>query len=141
MGISASAYQSQVGLASATSANGTARNGATLDLSRVEPGTLVAVCQSSITTSSVVCTFKAQVSFDASTWYDLKSINNAANVATAAGTGSNVDTLLALEIPASASGWKFFRMVATLSGAATAAPDVTVVTYRWLKWGTLTRGG
>lgn len=140
MGVSISAYQTVVGLASATGANGVARNGATLDQSKVEPGTLLALCVSTITTSSVVATFKPQVSQDASTWYDVKLPNNAANVATAAGTGSPVTTNLALAIPASVAAAKYFRVVSTLSGATTDPADVSAVDYRWLRWGALVRG-
>lgn len=140
MGISPSAYQATTGLASATSDNGTARNGAALDTGKVEPGTLIALCTSTITTSSVIATFKLQGSLDASTWYDLKLPNNAANVATAAGTGSPVTTTLALGAPPGTSALKYFRVVATLSGATTDPADVTAVTYRHLKWGTTTRG-
>lgn len=123
-------------LASATSANGTDRNGTALPLERADVRTVSAQCQANITTSSVVATFKAQVSMDNSTFFDVKLPNNAANVASAAGTGTEVITRLALMIPAEAlSGWMYLRMVATLSGAATAAADLTAVTYRFVQPG------
>jgi hypothetical protein len=141
----ASAYPiSMVALANATSANGTARNGNVLDLRKTEPGTVQVFCHSAITTSSVVATFKAQVCDDADpstgTWYDVKLPNNAANVATAAGTGSNVDTYVALGIAMAHGSAHWFRIVATLSGAATAGADTTDCTYKFLKFGCLTRG-
>lgn len=112
------------GLASATSANGAARNGATLDLGQVAPGTLGVQADVTIVTGSVVCTLKPQVSMDGSAWYNLKLPNNAAAV-TVAATES-----VALTIPASASAWRYFRCVMTLSGASTAAGDLTACTYR-----------
>lgn len=123
---------SKVGLASATSANGTARNGASLAMSDVHPGTLSAQCTVTIVTGSVVCTWKPQVSMDATTWYDLKTLNNAAAVT------STADATLAIHIPGeSVAAWMYFRMVATLSGAATAAGDLTAVTYRFVPQGQL----
>lgn len=128
---------SAVGLAAATSANGTARNGASLATDLVHPDQLVMECTSAITTSSVVATFAVQVSMDATTWYTLKLPNNAANVATAAGTGVEVVTTLALTVPSGYQAYKFVRGVATLSGAATAGADTTTVTYRYIQMGGL----
>ena len=127
------ALRSVPGLESATSANGTARNGATLALNTVEPGTLSALCAGSIDTSSVAATYKWQVSQDGTTFYDFKSQNNVANVATALGTGSTVAHTFVLDCPKSVSGWKYARVVATLAGAATASADVTAVTYKYLQ--------
>lgn len=121
-----------VGLASATSANGTARNGAALPLALAQPGSVSARVAGSITTSSVIATYKWQVTDDTGgTWYDMKLPNNAANVATSAGTGSVVAHSLCLELPFCAMGWKYARLVATLSGAATDPADVTAVDYRY----------
>lgn len=123
-------YANTVGLASATSANGTARNGASLSLAICDVGTLSCQCTVTIVTGSVVCTWKPQVSWDGTTWYDVKSINNAAAVT------STADATLNIPIPQEAiAGWMFFRMVATLSGAATAAGDLTAVTYRYVQPG------
>lgn len=113
-------------LASATSTNGTARNGATLQTGAYTPGSLSVLCSATIVTGSVVATFKVQVSDDDSTYYDLKPMNNAASV-TIAATGSVV-----LSVDSSAHGWKFARIVATLSGAATAAGDLTQCAYKGL---------
>jgi hypothetical protein len=122
-----------VGLALATSANGTTRNGATLSLMGVQPGQLSVKCQSQITTSSVLATFTMQVSDDGTNWYDVKLANNAAIVNTAAGTGSPVTTSLCL-VPGSLGGWSYFRVNAVLSGASTAAADKTQVDYRFVKF-------
>ena len=123
---------STVGLASATSANGTARNGATLSLEMCDVGTLSCQCSVTIVTGSVVCTWKPQVSWDGTNWFDLKTLNNAAAVT------STADATLNIAIPQEAvAGWNFFRMVATLSGAATAAGDLTAVTYRYVQPGGL----
>lgn len=117
-------------LALATSANGTARNGSTLALDNVQFGTLSVAAHCELSTSSVVATFKAQVSMDGTNWSDLKTISNAANVA----TGTDTEDL-ALIVPDGVHGWMFFRVVATLSGAATGASDKTSVTYRWVQPG------
>jgi hypothetical protein len=117
-------------LASATSANGTAREGATLALGTVHPGTLSVACDITIVTGSVVNTTKCQVSMDETTWYDLKSSSNVAAVTTTA------TATLAMQAD-NVSGWKFFRAVMTLSGASTAAGDLTAATYRYLKYGAL----
>ncbi len=123
-----STQRSLVCLASATSANGTARNGATLALGFVARNTLSVQCTVTIVTGSVVCTIVPQVSMDDSTWYDLKTTNNAAPVTVTA------DATLALQVQGT-SGWRFFRAKMTLSGAATAAGDLTAATYRYEKYG------
>lgn len=121
-----------VGLASATSANGTARNGASLSLEMCDVRTLCCQCTVTIVTGSVVCTWKPQVSWDGTTWYDVKLPNNAAAVT------STADATLAFMIPTECiAAWNFFRMVATLSGASTAAGDLTEVTYRYVQPGGL----
>lgn len=125
------ALAQETGLASATSANGTTRNGATLDLSqRAHDAQVTVICSAVIVTGSVAATFTPQVSFDGTTWYDLKTSNNAANVATGAGAGT---TLLAL--PCRAEGMRYFRCNAVLAGAATAAGDLTTVTYAYHRYG------
>lgn len=124
-------------LSLATSANGTAREGTSLVLDFSAPAGLVVLAHSEITTSSVIATFVLQVSVDGTTWYDLKLPNNAANVATAAGTGSNVETNIALSVPPGVYGARLFRCKATLSGAATAAADKTSVTYMYVPQGKL----
>lgn len=128
MARSASVQTAQVGLASDTSLNGVARLGNSISLATVAAGSLSVAAQATIVTSSVVATFKPQVSLDNSTWFDVKLSNNAANV-TLAASGA-----LALQL-ADLSGWKFFRVVATLSGAVTAAGDLTQVDYVYRKFG------
>jgi hypothetical protein len=123
-----SKQRSYVGLASATSADGTARDGASLIVGLVEPGSLSVQVTLTIVSGSVVGTFTPQVSMDGTTWYTLKLPNNAALVTSAA------TATLCLSMP-DVSGWKFFRCVATLSGAATAAGDLTQVDYVYRKFG------
>lgn len=123
-----SKQRSYVGLASATSADGVARNGASLIVGIVQPGSLSVAVDLTIVTGSVVGTFKPQVSMDGTTWYDVKLPNNAALVTSAA------TATLCVSIP-DVSGWKFFRCVATLSGASTAAGDLTALTYRFVRYG------
>jgi hypothetical protein len=127
-----------VGLASAPSNDGVARNGATLSLELVGNNGISVEAVSTITTSLVTATFKPQVSRNGTDWYLLKMANNASNVATAAGTGSPVTTRLALAIPTDGIfGWNYFRVVATLAGATTVTADVTSVTYRYVQVGGL----
>lgn len=123
-----SGQRSQTALASATSSNGTARNGATFALPLAERGSLSVQCDITIVTGSVVCTTTPQVSMDGTTWYDVKLANNAATVTTAA------TATIAIQL-ADLSGWRFFRVVMTLSGAATAAGDLTAATYRFVRFG------
>lgn len=125
------------GLSLATSANGTTRNGATLLMDFAAPGGLLILAHSEITTASVAATFTIQVSNDTTTWYDVKLNNNAANVATAAGTGSNVETNLALTVPPAVYAAKYIRCNAVLAGASTAAADKTSVTYQYVPQGKL----
>lgn len=128
-----------IGLASATSADGVARNGATLSLELVGNNGISVQAVSTITTLLVAATFKPQVSRDGTTWFDLKPSNNASNVATPLGTGAPVTTRLALAIPADGLfGWNYFRVVATLAGDTTVPADVTAVTYRYVQVGGLT---
>lgn len=131
--INQGAFRQLASLPTLTSLNGTARNGTAVVLNVVHPGTLSALCIGSTKTASVVATYKWQVSMDGSTYYDLKPMNNAASVTTSAGTGSDVAYAFVLDCPVSACGWKYIRPVATLSGASTAAEDVTSVTVRWLQ--------
>lgn len=128
MARSASVQTAQVGLASDTSLNGVARNGTSISLATVAAGSLSVAAQATIVTGSVVATFKPQVSLDNSTWYDVRLSNSAALVTVAASAS------LALQL-ADLSGWKFFRVVATLSGAVTAAGDLTKVDYVYRKFG------
>jgi hypothetical protein len=128
MARSASVQTAQVGLAVDTSPNGTARLGTSITLATVAAGSLSIAAVVTIVTGSVVATFRPQVSLDNSTWYDLKLSHNAANV-TVTASGS-----VALQL-GDITGWKFFRCVATLSGAGTAGGDTTKVDYVYRKFG------
>ena len=128
MARSASVQTAQVGLASDTSLNGVARLGNSISLATVAAGSLSVAAQATIVTSSVVATFKPQVSLDNTNWYDVRLSNSAALVTVTASAS------LALQL-ADLSGWKFFRMTATLSGAVTAAGDLTKVDYVYRKFG------
>ena len=128
-----------VALASATSANGVARNGVALTTEFAAPGTIAVVCSASITTSSVLATFKLQLSHDAgTTWVDISG-GTASNVtfATAAGTGSAVTTTKVLMFDVAAHSAIQCRVVATLSGAATGSSDVTSATYYYCAAGSI----
>ena len=125
------AYQrsNKTALATLSTSNGTARNGATLAIADVDPASLSVQTTTTIVTGSVVATYKPQVSMDGTTWYDLKLPNNAANVTVTA------DATLALDVPSSVMGWMYFRIVATLSGASTASGDTTAAVYRYVPQG------
>jgi hypothetical protein len=73
-----------------TSTNGSARNGTAISNVLAEPGTVSVLCVGSITTSSVVATYKVQVSVDGTTYYDPRRSTTPRRVTTAAGTGSAV---------------------------------------------------
>lgn len=111
-------------LSTATSANGTARNGTSVAPGFFDPGSCMFLCTSAVTTASVVATFKLQVTFDGSTWFDVTG----ATWSSAAGTGAAVTTRQSLTVPSSVHAAKFVRVVATLAGAATAGADTTGVT-------------
>jgi hypothetical protein len=115
----------EVALASATSANGTARNGAMIPTNGIQPGCLVANCTITIVTGSVVCTMKWQGSNDNSTWVDLADSFNPANVTV---TATNTR---AVNAPDAAWAFEYIRFVMTLSGAATAGGDLTAANYQY----------
>lgn len=119
---------SSTALAADTSANGTARNGASLATGTVEFDTLCILCTTTIVTGSVVATYKIQVSNDGTNWYDLRPLSNTAPT-TVTASGSVV-----LAVPGGVVGFIYCRAVATLSGAATAAGDTTAVTYNFVKF-------
>lgn len=123
--------KSAVGLAAATSANGTTRSGATFNTNQLGGAGLIVECISAITTSSVTATFTPQVSWDGTNFYNLKQPQNPAQVATAAGTGAEVVTRIALLIDKSVIGAPYFRCNAVLAGATTAAADQTTVNYKF----------
>lgn len=122
-------------LASANTTNGTARNGANLATNLADAGGIAVECVSSITTSSVLATFKLQVSRDNTTWIDV----DGKSFATDAGTGSAVTTRRVLTFDAAAHAHDFVRVVATLSGASTNTADVTSATYVYVPAGRLYR--
>lgn len=132
---------SLVSLASATSANGFNRTGTVLPTNLIHPGTVLMECVGSITTASVVATYKLQASVDNSTWVDVKAINNAASVTVAGGGGSALAHSIALEVPSGVMAYQYIRGHATLSGAATDPADVTSVRFRYVQPGGVSFGG
>lgn len=125
---------STVGLASATSANGVARDGASLPTNNIQPGSLIAQCIGTITTASVVATYKWQVTSDGTNWDEVRLPSNTASVTIAGGGGSPLAHRVALSCP-DLSGYgpnASARVNATLSGATTAGADLTAVTYRYV---------
>ncbi len=120
-----------VGLAEATSANGTPREGASLPTDDIGNDGLVVDAIADITTSSVTCTFTPQVSNDGTNWYNWKQPQAPAQVSVATGSGSPVVTRTALVIDKSVKAFHYFRCNATFGGTTTDAADLTTVTYRW----------
>ena len=120
-----------VGLASATSADGTPREGATLTTDQIGPDGVMVACIATLTTSSVTAKFTPQVSNDGTNWYDIKQPQAPAQVAIATGTGSPVTTRVALHIDKSVKAFEYFRCNATLAGATTDPADVSQVDYWW----------
>lgn len=109
-------------------------NGSTCPMNMVFPGTLSAKVRMDVKTSSLTMTPSWQVSQDASTWINVKTMNNAAQVATAAGTGSTVSTTVNLDGPASLSGWKYARAIVTTAGAtADGVADGYACSYSWMQ--------
>jgi hypothetical protein len=115
----------EVALASLTSANGAARNGAMMPTNGVQPGILTANCTITIVTGSVVCTIKWQGSNDNSTWVDVVGPSNPANTTVTATATKSVDA------PQGVWCFEYVRVVMTLSGAATAAGDLTAANYQY----------
>jgi hypothetical protein len=126
-----------VALASATSANGTAREGVAFTTEFAAPGCIAAVCSADVKTSSVLATFKLQV-LVGSTWIDLSGgTASPITFATASGTGSTVTTTKVLTFDIAAHAFVQCRVVATLSGAATGAEDLTSATMYYVPAGKL----
>ena len=125
-------------LATLNSLNGTARLGNPLVTLQAAPGAIAVVCTASITTSSVLATFKLQVSPDGTTFYDLSGgVASPITFATAAGTSSPVTTTKVLTFDVAAHAFSHVRVVATLSGATTAGADVTSATYCYCAAGSI----
>jgi hypothetical protein len=126
-----------VALVSATSANGTAREGTALTTEFAAPGTIAVVCTADVKTSSVLATFKLQV-LVGSTWIDLSGgTSSPITFATASGTGTTVTTTKVLSFDIAAHAFVQCRVVATLSGAATGAEDLTSATMYYVPFGKL----
>ena len=125
-------------LASATSVNGTARYGTALVTEFATPGTIAVVCSADVKTSSVLATFKLQVSVDGTTFVDLSGgTASPITFATSAGTGTTVTTTKVLTFDIAAHAFVQCRVVATLSGAATNPEDTTAATMYYVPAGKL----
>lgn len=123
-------------LASLTSGTGTARNGTALTSEFANPGQVIVVCSASITTASVLATFKLQGSVDGTTYVDISGgTSSPVTFATAAGTGTEVVTTKSLSFDVASIAFQFLRVVATLSGAGTGIADVTSATMYYVPAG------
>lgn len=116
-------------LALATSANGTARNGASQRTNNLQAG-MAATCKCTIVTGSVVATFKFQGSDDNSTFVDVGVADGTTNGAAYSYQFAASGTVL-LPLPPGIANYAYIRVIATLSGATTAAGDKTQVDYRF----------
>jgi hypothetical protein len=122
-------FGSQPGLASATSANGTKRNGASLLTTNIAVGTLAVDVSTTIVTGSVVNTITFEVSHDDATWLPLRGLENTAP------TTITTTAERSIVVPSAVFAYKHVRVCCTLSGAATAAGDLTAATYRFVRDG------
>ena len=118
-------------LASATSPNGTVRGGTAIMSDTYQVGCLAFDCGTTIVSAAVVATFRVQGSVDGTTWVNFADLANLTPV-TLAATGT-----VALLVPKAAYAFQQIRVTATLSGAATAGGDLTIVTARYVPRGKL----
>lgn len=104
-------------------------------MQNVTPGTLSAKIVMVVKTSSMTMTPSWQVSDDGgSTWINVKTASNASQVATAAGTGSNVTTTIQMDGSMALSGHRLVRaIVTTAAGTADGANDSYAISYNWLQ--------
>lgn len=96
---------------------------------QIVPGTLSAYFKTVIGTSTLTFTASWQVSNDNTTFYDVKSHNNVANVAVSA------SSTLILNAPDAAFGWKYARVQVTTgaTAAATGTGDNYDVRFSYLR--------
>jgi hypothetical protein len=118
--------QLDTGQTAAAGAAGTVFAGTAIDMSRIEPGSLMARCVATIATASLTMTPSWQVSDDNSTWENVKVANNAANVALSA------TATVHLEGPTCLSGKKWARAVMTGAAATATTGDFTRFSYSYL---------
>ena len=131
MGYTNVVIQPVTALALATSAENAVRTGVELATNLVDVGTILVLCQASLTSASVTATFVPQVSPDATNWYDMVGLDQVERPVAATGTGSLVVTNIALSIPVAAISAQYFRCLAILGAAATASGDQTAVVYQY----------
>lgn len=93
---------------------------------------LIAKVSMKVNTTSLTLTPKVQGSQDGTNWEDIFGVNSAANVATAAGTGSDVTTARSIAIPY--LPFKYARVVFVTAGAtAHATNDTYAYSYHWVE--------
>ncbi len=102
-------------------------------MDRIARGTSLAAKVSMVVkTSSCTLTPKWQGSHDGTNWEDLFTVNSAANVATAGGTGSAVTTARTLLLPV--VPFLYARVVFVVGGATAHITDETyAVSYHYLE--------
>ena len=104
-------------------ASGTVTTGTSIPIALIEFGTLVCNLYVQATTNSLAIAGKWQVSSDGSTFYDLFSENNAANVTVVTGTGSAVASTRRVSAPLGVYAYKYARYAITHTGASAGAGD------------------
>lgn len=109
--------------------------GATLDMTKVESGTLSAVCTVDAETNTLTIAAQWEVSNDGTTFYVCSPSNNAANVVLATGTSSaDAAVTKCVEANQSVYGWRYAR-VRLVSGVTTAdgTNDIGGAIYHYRK--------
>jgi hypothetical protein len=97
------------------------------DIAKV--GSLTALVSFTANTSTLTVAGKWQGSNDSTTWVDLFSANNAANVTYA--TGTLAAKAASLDAPQGAYGWRFSRFVFVTGVTTGAAADVGTIAYNY----------
>lgn len=118
-------------VAAGSTVSGASTNIVAMD--RIAPGTtMVAKVTMVVNTTSLTLAPQWQGSNDGTNWENLYQPNSAANVATAAGTGSNVTTARSIMLPV--LPYKYVRMTWLTAGAtAHATNDTVAVSYHWIE--------
>lgn len=105
---------------------------AKLDMSRVEVGTLSALCYGKATTTSMTLTVKWQVSYSGSAWYDATTSTSIARVVLASQAGTDTVTAV-ICAPENVYGMPWARCVIVSAGAtgAGAGTDEASISYTY----------
>lgn len=106
--------------------------GATVQTALIALGSLSSLVTATASASTLSITANWQASDDATNWYDVVPVNNAANVALITGTGTSASVSKVVNGP-DVYGWKYARVKCTSSGANASGADGVTVSYRYSK--------